>query len=220
MLHVADEPPRKLPVLDIDWMLSYLEVPDHGSQEPTRQSQASDDRDLAKGQAYRIRSAESKAIVKEDMAAEPDRRGEEHWKQMEKLYDTFKEIRKPLSLDQYFYHDLKDGEVQERISSQVVSRFIHYQHESHKSQTKGCLYRAADPPRDTPQCQRGGVQSSLHHHLDPRRDLERGPDVESRKVDSPQQQILIVPQLWLFTVDSEFGVAILNRSPIVLLNHK
>lgn len=99
-----------------------------GSQEPTKRPRAADASDLREGEVYCTRSDESQAIVKEDGEMKPDRRNEEHWEQMESLYDKSEETQKPLSLDQYFRQDLDDSEVQERISSLVALRFVYYQH--------------------------------------------------------------------------------------------
>lgn len=258
-------------------MLSYLEVTGDDSsvdksscdgQKSAKESLASQSNGSIREKVFCNRLDESKAIVEMDWGLQPDRRTEQHWNQMERLYEIFKDARKPFSLDQYFHQDLTNHEVKERVSSQVVSRFIYYQHCSatHSREKESTIASNVsrgqervlhnrfrnlnlnprqlfkrEPERDV----ESSPQGSLVHvpQVNPDSDSESDPDSEpvgeplggrqvnidskpesntdsnrerrkvqsvmkdilKRKRDPPWQQILIVPQLWLFTVDSRFS---------------
>lgn len=179
----------------------------------SRSQYTSDCNDQGEEGVYRTRFDESKAIVKAERGLRIDHRQRHHCDQMKKLYEEKKpeepaqnceKIGMPLSLDQYFHQDLADGEIQDRISSQVVSRFIFSQ------------WRLREEP-EKQEISFSTIFDKGGRSTRPRRneycDLETGPayraertsDEVKAKIDSRfRQQILVVPQLWLLKVDSKF----------------
>lgn len=198
-------------------------------------------KDEIEEKVFRTRFEESQAIEKEDRESETDRRKGEHWKRLKGLYDALDEVQKPLSLDQYFHKDLKEEEVQQRVTSQVVSRFAYYQHKflSHEPREKNSAVSSSASRRDgrtlhksfwdlVPGLTRlfmrkpkedeesvlgassgassaasSGASSEASSYAHPAEHPEQ--DRET-KFDSPRKQILVVPQLWLFTIDSKSGL--------------
>lgn len=114
------------------------------------------------------------------------------------------------SLDHYFHQDLTDAELQIINAEQVLSRFIHYQ----QARFRPCSLQGKKPTGQTETLKPWGIFSALRKVLkalamlgmannvpeDTR--IEDGPD-ESNKSHLPRQYLVVVPQLWLWKVDSK-----------------
>lgn len=114
------------------------------------------------------------------------------------------------SLDHYFHRDLTDTELQAVNCEQVLSRFIYHQ------QAKAELQYGQEPcPPGMRTPKPSGVRPvwrSIMNALAKLRvasnvledtRIEDGPDESNIKSGLPRQNVLVVPQLWLWKIDSK-----------------
>lgn len=116
----------------------------------------------------------------------------------------------PRSLDHYFHRDLTEAELQSVNAEQVLSRFIHNQQEKRRTFLEG-----KDPSHGIGIPKPRGIFRLLRKVLtalsvlgmasggpeDTR--VEHGPDKSNIKSQLSRQHVLVVPQLWLWKIDSK-----------------
>lgn len=130
-----------------------------------------------------------------------------HVEMINSLHSVFN-LERSRSLDHYFHHDLADAELQIVNAEQVLSRFIYHQ------QAKDTSFLQENPiSTDNPKPR--GVWPILRKVLralamlglassgleDTR--IEDGPDESNVKRHLPRQYVIVVPQLWLWKIDSK-----------------
>lgn len=114
------------------------------------------------------------------------------------------------SLDHYFHRDLTDTELQAVNCEQVLSRFIHHQQAKAELQHEqdSCTSGMRNPkPSGIHPVWRSIMKAfaKLRVASNVLKDMriEDGPDQSKIKPDPPRQNVLVVPQLWLWKVDSK-----------------
>lgn len=137
---------------------------------------------------------------------------QKHIDKITSLHSAFN-FQQSRSLDHYFHRDLDESELQVVNSEQVLSRFIHHQQDKLKSRSK---HRYANGGMETPRLRNGYPGLSrilkafaplrLSRHVTEDIQVENGPDESDIKPhpEHPRQQVLVVPQLWIWKIDSKF----------------
>lgn len=124
------------------------------------------------------------------------------------LHSEFK-VQRSRSLDHYFHRDLTDADLQIVNAEQVLSRFIHHQQAKRDPYLKKAEFKNVAPSI------KSGILSSLRNFLKLLADLgmastswdatqvEDGLGNSYIKPHLARQHIIVVPQLWLWKIDSE-----------------
>lgn len=119
-------------------------------------------------------------------------------------------LQRPRSLDHYFHRDLTQAELQSVNAEQVLSRFIHHQQAKRRT-----FLEQKDPSHGIGIPKPRGIFRLLRKVLtalsvlgmassgseDTR--VEHGPDKSNIKSHLSRQHIVVVPQLWLWKIDSK-----------------
>lgn len=135
---------------------------------------------------------------------------EAHVEMIMSLHSEFK-VQRSRSLDHYFHRDLSDADLQIVNAEQVLSRFIHHQQAKRNSNVrKSDFNNTAEAPKSS------RLYSALRRVLKVLAELgmaatstnttevEDGIGDSYIKPDLARQYILVVPQLWLWKIDSEY----------------
>lgn len=125
------------------------------------------------------------------------------------LHSEFK-VQRSRSLDHYFHRDLTDADLQIVNAEQVLSRFIHHQQAKRDPYVKNADFSKAVAPSATSR-----TLSAMRKFLKVLAELgmastsmgatqvEDGLEDSYIKPHLARQYVLVVPQLWLWKIDSE-----------------
>lgn len=129
-----------------------------------------------------------------------------HVEMMKSLHASF-EVQQSRTLDHYFHRDLTDAELEKVNADQVVSRFIDHQ-QTKQPPNLGLGNTSNDETHLNPQKRSCFLSNGLTTRMGTtvpdleNARIEDGHDSLNIKSDILRQFVLVVPQLWLWKIDS------------------